>query len=116
MNNGADDDSANPSRPPTLEYASRPTPVHQQVVHWLTFDGPDTFVGSSALLFAILAVFTLLALPWEPALTLVGWPLCVFACLSAIGGLFERQTSKTFPLCALGLTVLYATVVAVAFT
>jgi hypothetical protein len=103
------------SQPPTLHYAPQPVPFHQRVGEWFSTPGADTFVGSSALLFAILGLMTLTALPWEPVYTVLGWPLCVLASLFAIGALFERQTSKTFPLAALAMVVVYALVMSLAF-
>lgn len=103
------------SQPPTLHYAQPRVPFHQRIGEWLWSPGADTFVGSSALLFAILGLMTLTALPWQPMYTVLGWPLCVLASLFAIGALFERQTSKTFPLTALAMVIVYALVMSLAF-
>ncbi len=68
--------------------------------------GEDTFLACSALLFAVLAwVFAIVGMLTSAAAVgaLAATLLFVFSALLGIGGMFERHTSKTFPLLALAL-------------
>jgi hypothetical protein len=97
----------------TLSYEPRRNGVgiREHARRWFRYPGPDSFLGSAALFFAVLAcalavvgwVVTDSRADWGAAL-LIGLLFDPLAGLTGVAALFERQSSKLFPSVALLLT------------
>src|SRR5437879_4877262 len=90
----------------TLDYQpQRPrTPWWRDLARYMKAPGEDSFLGCSALHLAVVGwVFTILF--WicglKPAAACMAMPCIAIAGLMGFGALFERRTSKAFPLLAL---------------
>lgn len=96
---------------PTLDYQ---TPRRLRRRRWRRSPGPDSFLGSSALFFAVLTPLTFiagLADGTAAAGDCCGVPLAALAAVLGFAGLLEQGTSKTFPLAAIALAIGYVAVV-----
>ena len=97
-----------PEEHPILEYERPPAPEPESIPRRL-LRGEDTFLGSSALLFAILTWASAAVSLWagEGAFVCGSFLLCMLSALLAVAGLLEKGSSRTFPLVSLGMNGLF---------
>ncbi len=96
---------------PILEYQTPPDREPQTPLGWFRrlFRGEDTFLGSSALLFAILTWASAVVALWAGAGAFVcgSFLVCMLSTLLAAVAFIEKGSSKTFPLVSLGSNALF---------
>ncbi len=113
-----------PDRPPTLGYAGRPggqRPL-DWFRKWFSYRGSDSFLGCSALFFAVLpwaigVIDLAFAAAGGPAgLSCFGLPMAALGVILGLAGLVEREVSRTFPAAAIVMGSIYLLVMFVVAT